>query len=507
MRIYPVGRLSALAAFTLSAGLFAGPVSAVEVEEPRKGQLRLAQAAESAEETRSEQTGSAGDPLDPAPARTRSMNLGGDQAVGAGTGFNPGISVILDGTYYNAFSGHEEGLPGFGGGDDHGHGHGDEGHGHGLSEGFQLRSAELVFTGSVDPYFDMLVQAALFDGGIEIEEAYITTRRLPAGLQFKAGRFLSDVGYINKQHIHSWDFVDQPWMIEHLFGEEGLRENGIQLSWMPATNSYTRFGVELLNGESEGVANYIGDGEYEIVTVVPEDPDSGNNEPVVHHWEGHNEFNESSAPRLATAFAKWAPNLGYTHALQMGLFGGVSEVMQREAIHDQVGFETWDGDASFYGFDAVYKYDGDGNLGHRDFRLQMEYLRREMDLLFREREFTDFETMAVEAEAQQKWIQDGLYVQGVYGVAPRWNMGLRVDALGLTNDAWDEDATVEYEPSWRYALQTTFAPSEFSRLRAQVNYSTYGHEHGAGGGGHEEGFWEFMLQFNISLGVHGAHRF
>lgn len=428
--------------------------------------------------------------------------------VTAGTRFNPSISVILDTVYYNNFSGVVEDPPGFGEGGGDGHGHGEEeGHGHGLESGFQAREAELVFSGAVDPYFDMFVQAAIFDGGIELEEGYVTSRNLPAGLQLKAGHFLSDVGYINKQHIHNWDFVDQPWAIESLFGEEGLRETGLQLSWMPATDSYTRFGVELLNGESEGVASYVGEGEYELTTLQPGPGDS----PELVEWHAEKDFEQSSAPRLVTAFAKWAPNLGYDHALQLGLFGGASNAFQRENVHEDGEVETWDGDSRFYGADLVYKYDGQGASGHGDFVFQAEYIRRDLDLLFRHREFADFETLSTVDEADQSWVQDGFYMQGVYGFAPRWNAGLRVDALGLTNETWEEDEPVEFDTSYRYALQTTWAVSEFSRLRAQVNYNTYGEEHGHAGGGHgdehDDGAWEFMLQYNISLGAHGAHTF
>ncbi|MEA5445670.1 zinc-regulated TonB-dependent outer membrane receptor [Gammaproteobacteria bacterium AB-CW1] len=494
--------------------LFAGDATEADDSDLRMDQV-LAQAETTPEAEQQRQAGPARDPLDPQPARMRAMQVGGgDQEVTSGTAFNPAISVILDGVYYNEFSGHVEDAPGFDFGHDHGHG----GHGHGLESGFQIREAELSFSGTVDPYFDMFVMAALFENGVELEEAYVTTRSLPAGLQIKAGRFLSDVGYINKQHIHDWQFVDAPWVIDNLFGEEGLRENGIQLTWMPATRSYTRFGLELLHGESEGVANYVGDGRHEMVTVLPRhvvDPnvgpdDPGAEEPVRNRWRDDKGLHQTSSPRLITAFAKWAPNLGYDHALQLGVFGGVSDAHQMEETHSSGRLETWDGDAKFYGFDLVYKYDGGGIHGHRSFQFQTEYIRREMNLHYQSRQFTDFGTLEPTTRnpdgdvVDQEWVQDGIYAQAVYGFAPRWNMGLRVDALGLTNDAYEDQPDgrglpVSLGSSKRFALQTTYAPTEFSRIRAQLNYNDFAH--------HDDEAWEFMLQYNISLGVHGAHAF
>jgi hypothetical protein len=43
-----------------------------------------------------------------------------------------------------------------------------------------------------------------------VEEAWIQTRTLPGGLQARAGRFSSQVGYLNEQHPHADDFVERP---------------------------------------------------------------------------------------------------------------------------------------------------------------------------------------------------------------------------------------------------------------------------------------------------------
>jgi len=469
------------------------------------------------------QAGPAQDPLDPTPARTRAMQVGGSSdEVSSGTRFNPAISLILDGVYYNEFSGHVEEPGGFDDGHshDHGHGHG----GHGMQEGFQMREVEFVFSSTVDPYFDAFVMFVFENGDIDLEEAFITTRALPAGLQLKAGQFLSDVGYINKQHPHDWAFVDRPWMNEFLFSDHGLMETGMQLTWMPETRSYTRFGVELLNGDSSGIAPYLGNDNHEMVTVLPayvvdEDigpDDPGANAPVRNRWRADNGFEDDTGPRLATAFAKWAPDLGYDHALQLGAFAGQASSYQRDEAHSSGRYETWDGESSFWGVDAVYKHDGGGIMGHRNFTLQFEYAMREIDALYMSRQFTDFGELEPTNRGgtpditDQRWRQDGFYLQGVYGFAPRWNAGLRVDGLGLTNDAYADQSAgrglpTEFDASWRYAAQLTYMPTEFSRLRAQVNYNDVGDE--SAHQGHHHDSWEFMLQYNISIGVHGAHAF
>jgi hypothetical protein len=511
---YPFARLSALAAFTLTAGLTAGPLLADESDDRARSAEVVAQ-AETPESTRDRQAGPARDPLDPVPTRTRASQIGGgDQAVSSGTRFNPAMSVILDGVYYNELSGHVEGPGGFDDGHDHGHDHG--GGDHGFQNGFQMREIEFAFSATVDPYFDAFAMFVFENGHVDLEEAYITSRALPAGLQLKAGQFLSDIGYINKQHIHDWSFVDRPWMNEYLFGDHGLLETGIQLSWMPATQSYTRFGVELLNGNSSGVAPYVGSGNHEMVTVLPTDPENDDFSPDRNRWRADNGFDDVSGPRLATAFAKWAPNLGYDHALQLGAFAGQSRAFQRDEAHSSGRYETWDGDASFWGVDAVYKRSGRGSLGQGDFTLQFEYAMREIDATYMSRQFTDFSSLDPTTRnpdgdvVDQRWKQDGFYVQALYGIAPRWNWGVRVDGMGLTNDAYADHSegrglATPFESSWRYSTQLTFANTEFSRFRAQLNYVDVGDEVGHDHDHHDA--WEFMLQYNVSIGVHGAHAF
>ena len=430
--------------------------------------------------------------LDPAQAM-RPLQLGGGSASRfyTGTEFNPAISVILDFTYAHITDDVYE-PDGFGlGGHSHGHGHD---HDHGVSEGFTLREIELTMTGTVDPYFDAMATIAFSADHVEVEEAFITTRSLPVGLQVKAGQFLSDVGYINSQHEHDWLFVDQPWMREHFFSDEGLNEKGVQLSWLPPTPTYVRLGAEVLEGKTDGIANYVGDGDHEIVTILPD-----NGVPERNRWRAHKGFDEKDGPRLFTGFAKIGPDIGYNHALQLGTFGGYSRLMQIEEAHSSGRLETWDGDGWFAGLDAVYKYDGQGVMGHRNVIVQGEYIYRQLDLDYRSQQFENFSSLVTTNANGQRWKQDGLYVQGVYGFAPRWNIGARTDVLGLNNDGFAGRGTAEsFDTSYRYSGQISYAPTEFSRLRAQVNYEDVGHDEDA---------WMFVLQYNMSLGVHGAHTF
>lgn len=99
----------------------------------------------------------------------------------------------------------------------------------GLSAPLEL---EMAIGKAVDPYFRFDGNVAFSDEGAEIEEAYATTLALPHDLQARAGQFLTRFGRINPTHPHTWDFVDRPLSGARVFGDEGLRGAGVELSWL-----------------------------------------------------------------------------------------------------------------------------------------------------------------------------------------------------------------------------------------------------------------------------------
>ncbi|MBK1736087.1 zinc-regulated TonB-dependent outer membrane receptor [Halorhodospira abdelmalekii] len=407
------------------------------------------------------------------------------EQVGAGTLMNPLISVIFDGVYANEFSGHIDDPGGF----EMGHDHGDNGHDHGFEDGFQLRETEFAFEATVDPYFDAFAMLVIEGTDtIDLEEAYFTTRALPWGLQIKGGRFLSNIGYINPFHPHDWDFVDRPLVSEHLFGDHGLQDTGIQVNWLAPTLTYLKFGVEALQGDDDGMLTKYG---------------------------------HSAGPNLMTAFAKWGPDLGFDHAAQLGLSAGYGTIWEDEERHS-TDMELWeDGHSWFAGLDAVYKYTPPRSYqGAGQLTLQGEWFYREISadyIVYSHTERDDGSWRFGEGRGDPDninsavtWQQDGMYLQAVYGIAPRWRAGLRAEALGLLKNQSHNHRTAgpncydEFDTSYRYSAVVTHYPSEFSFVRGQLSYSDFAADEP---GGPREDAWQFLVQYNLSLGVHGAHTF
>jgi len=418
----------------------------------------------------------------PAAPAARQDKLG---QVGSGSSFNPQISVIFDGVYYNdnKKGGGVEAMEHI---DGINHSHDHEGHDHAeLERGFNLRETEIIFSATVSPYFDATLNLAVdSNGGVEIEEAYFDTRALPAGLKLRGGRFLSGVGYLNSQHPHSWDFVDQNLAYRTLLGDHGLKDTGVQLGWTPKTGSlYTLLGVELLQGNEQVFASA---GEEIPDDVLP----------------GEGGFaNKEAGPRLITAFAKFSPDLGDDHALRLGAWAARGR--QHQEVHDHraenpaAKVNGLQGDSSLFGLEAVYKFDAPGAYGQGDLTLAAEYLwqRKDLAVAFHE----DDPTLL---GLGRKFTQDGAYLHAVYGFAPNWQTGVRYDITGMTNKVEREGAAdVGYEASDRWTLAVTRRLTEFSLLRLQASSANLYED------GDKNRVNQFFLQYQHSLGAHGAHAF
>jgi len=188
---------------------------------------------------------------------------------------NPAISMVLQGHYadYKQEAEAYE-LPGFMLGGEAG-----------LAEaGFGLGHGELVISSNIDDLFfgKLTLAIAEHEGAteIELEEAYIETIGLGSGLTINGGRFFSQVGYLNSQHTHAWDFIDAPLVYRGLFGNQ-LIDDGIQLRWVAPTDLFLQVGTEIGRGEHFPAGGASNDGKGSQALFIELGGDVG----VSHSWQ------------------------------------------------------------------------------------------------------------------------------------------------------------------------------------------------------------------------------
>lgn len=332
------------------------------------------------------------------------------------------------------------------------------------TRGFGLAETELGLSASIDPYLRGAAHIALHpDNAVSVEEAYVQTTSLGGGLTLKAGRFLSGVGYLNSQHAHAWDFADAPLAYQAMLGTQ-YGDDGVQLRWIAPSERFLEFGLELGRGRSFPGSDTSRNGAGMAALTAHTGGDVGDS----HSWRA------GLSLMRAKAFEQPLAAVDTTGSAVTNAFSGATRV---------------------WVLDGVWKWAPQGNATRTSFTLQGEYLRsrREGSLAY------DVAGAAL-ADAYRA-VQSGWYLQGVYQFLPRWRVGLRAERLHAGQPDYGVNAAAlagtGYAPR-KQSLMLDFNPSEFSRVRLQWARDL-AHEGRA--------VQQFQIQYQMSLGAHGAHRY
>jgi len=326
--------------------------------------------------------------------------------------------------------------------------------------GFTVQNIELSIGGAVDPFFDG--QASIIyqidDQGetvIEVEEVYALSKRLPYGLQLKAGQYFTEFGRLNNQHPHTWAFSDQPIILTRLFGGDGIRSQGVRLAWLSPLPWYSEFYAGIQNARSETTTSFISSARTENTDVNNIERSINGPEDFLYsaRWLNGFDVNDSISTNLG-ASALWGPNsTGDTN---------------KTSIYGIDFYAKWQAEVSQAGFPFITWH--------------TEYLTGNYDVS--------------NASNKSSWKDNGWFSQLSYGYRKGWIAGLRLEQVSSNSD----DATDPNRDSRnRTALNLTWLPTEYSKLRLQYNADHPEHL--------SETAHSIWLQFEFNLGSHAAHTF
>lgn len=128
--------------------------------------------------------------------------------------------------------------------------------------GFEVRSAEVGFFGGIDQLALGTVNLAVHEEEgkyfVELHEAFFEFNTLPFNLYAKLGRFFPDVGRLNSIHQHDWHFTTTPLVHAKLFDEEGIFDQGAEVSLLLPWSFYQELKLGFFNGKSWGHAHSEG---------------------------------------------------------------------------------------------------------------------------------------------------------------------------------------------------------------------------------------------------------
>jgi hypothetical protein len=350
--------------------------------------------------------------------------------------FNPALSLILDSAfgYYGLRAGRFAALDLPIAGDDPSD----------TNEGFSVQEIEIAATAAIDPYLDGAIFLAIPNlEGIEVEEGYLVTTSLPANLQIKAGTFRSHVGRNNGQHLHQQNFTRRPLMGPLLFGVDGFRGPGAQLSVLLPLPWFATLSAEALSigspEDTERLATFGGG-----VRLTP-----GNltyTAVLEQFWE----LGETTSRLFGGNFAT----------------GRAFDCVQAVPCDATIAA----GPRSFlYGGDLYFKWKpSNQSRTYSSLQWTTEFFARTL--------------------ASGGPTEGAGYTEPVLQIARRFYIGARFDLTGLPSGP-------DVPRRYGYAASLTFAPSEFSLVRLYAQELI----------GSGQSVTVAFLQVQYSMGAHGAH--
>ena len=319
---------------------------------------------------------------------------------------------------------------------------------------FFPREVELSLFGQIDPFArgEMRIESGEEAPGgemnVTLAEAFITLLTLPYGTQAKLGQMRNRFGWSNVIHEHDLPWIDRPDVYRVFLGEEGLKEKGVEGTWVP---DFLPFYVQVLGGV------FNGDNETAFGRGLLTHP-------------------------LATGRVMTFFDLTDTQALQVGASVANGETAERLR-------------STLLGFDLKYKFRPEGWL-HPLLTLGSEGI---YSIRRTERGVDVDGDGSPDLFQKQTRNSFGWYGWGELQPWRRWAFGVRYDSTQFPD-----------APGYQWAVEpyVTFYPSEFLRFRMAYKHTDRSHPFDvAGNGGSARLVDELLFQATFILGAHPAHAF
>ena len=333
-------------------------------------------------------------------------------------------------------------------------------------QGLGLGHSDVSVRGPLGRHFEAQFTAAAhtLERKVEfdLEEAWVQTRTLPAGFQVRAGRFSSQLGYLNELHPHSDDFVQRPLLYRAFLGGHWF-DDGLRVNWTAPTDLYLRLGAEVFRGRQlvRDTASARRPGAF--VLSAKTGGDIGRSQ-------------------------SWQAGLSLLHNRREAAVEVHEEGEEGEEEHAAEGAEehAHAHGAAFSGrrmwlAELAWKWAPEGNNRQQQLRVVYEHA-----VIMRPNRF-----------ATRSDRHHAGYLSVVYRFAPSWEAGVRADVLRVRQpheDHFDDGRMREA------ALMLAYKPTHAQTLRLQFTKQQ-------DRGGFPAANRAVQLQYILNFGAHGSHSF
>src|SRR5438093_362181 len=319
------------------------------------------------------------------PAQNPGQSVQGS-SVGNAKVFNPDIAVIGD---FLAAAGSNKVSP---------------------DPALEMHESEVAFQAIVDPYARADFFISFGEGGVDLEEGYLTFPAIPGGLLVKAGKMRAAFGKVNTLHNHVLPWTDRPLVTRNLVGgEDGIDDAGFSVARLiPNPWIFLEATGQVFRGDSSDVfkSSKRGDLSY------------------VGHLRGYQDITESTNIDIGISYSRVHNGSGIVDDRDLGQFR-----------------------TTLYGTDATVRW--------RPLRRSIYH------------SFVGRSEFVWSRRGQPNGIQSalGYYFSGDYQFARRCFAVIRYDLSKRTDDALLTDKG--------QSAVLTYWPSEFSQLRGQYRRTQY----------------------------------
>lgn len=376
-------------------------------------------------------------------------------------------------------------------------------------EGFNVPAVELSIGGLVDQNWSAQGYFVTFldpegETQFEIEEVFAQTT-LGNGVQLELGTFLTEFGRLNPQHVHTWAAQDQPIIHGRVLGPDGARGPGVRVGFQLPFSWYSQLHVGAQMSDATGMPSFLGEAHDHGHEEEEEE------EELFEHGVGGRPRTERGFDDLgdSTFLARWEN--GFDLSDETSALWGASALWGPNASGPS-------GDTTIYGADVVVKWRPEDNFRGWPFvRFEAEWMRRDYEA----DPFTELDVFGTPGPVDDVVLpaatleDEGWYAQLLWGFSPSWIVGVRVEEAGSSGDnvhlEVDEGLgtiDVEFEdpiddPSrnerTRISPMVIYQPTEFSRVRFQVNFDDAQHL--------TDDAVTWWLGFEWLLGAHPPHSY
>ena len=323
----------------------------------------------------------------------------------------------------------------------------------GTETGLHCQAVDVEITSNVDVYLQSKV---VFGGseseGVEVEEAYLTSLRMPIPVTLRFGKMLSSFGRYNLFHLHHMAFAENPLILYQAFGPK-LNEVGLEASYLLPLPWYSEILVGILNGNNEFLFN----------------SDKHKDFAYLAHFDNFWDLTDQTTLRMGGSFLNGAK--GLRNSQEVPFDSTISNTTSR----------TW-------GLDFHLKWKPTQFGRYRSMILEGEYVNT---------------TLNIDGKISNPL--HGFYAQSLYQFGLRWwlqgryewfNRAKELHNYFLTPSEMEFDNLEDFSGK-RMSIALAYVPTEFSAYRLQFNRIDI-----AGKIEHQA-----VVQVNVTIGSHPAHKY